>query len=141
MASGSPETMTELIDGIEPVESKSLFPKFFHDALQERMGQVGSGDDEEIELSEGRGTIIHERFLVFRNAGTRRQEDLSPHAGIRSKNKGRRTPQNHGMLRRNRKTPREKEGDFGSMVRPWRKEPTFGLVSGRYPIDGAVFLG
>ena len=78
MASGSPETMTEFIDGIEPVESKSLFPKFFHDALQERMGQVGSGDDEEIELSEGRGTIIHERFLVFRNAGTRRQEDLSP---------------------------------------------------------------
>ena len=78
MASGSPETMTELFDGIEPVESKSLFPNFFHDALQERMGQVGSGDGEEIELSEGRGAIIHEKSLVFRNAGTRRQGDLSP---------------------------------------------------------------
>ena len=77
MASGSQETMAELLHGVEPVESKSLFPTFFHDALQERMGQVGGRDNEDVELSERRGAIIHKRSLVFRNAGTRRHEDIS----------------------------------------------------------------
>ena len=51
MASGSQETMAELLHGVEPVEPKSLFPTFFHDALQERMGQVGGRDNEDVELS------------------------------------------------------------------------------------------
>ena len=77
MVTASLETMMELLDRVEPDETKSLLPTFFHGALQERVGEVGPGDDEKIELSEGRGAIIHERSLVFRNAGTRRSEDLS----------------------------------------------------------------
>ncbi|MGC8529500.1 MAG: hypothetical protein ACP5OP_04790 [Leptospirillia bacterium] len=104
------ELMTQLFQGVESGETKSIFPTFFHDALEERMGEVGPGDDEDMELSEEPGAIIHQRSLYLEVPELERGTVSSLLLREPNKKACAGEPENHGTLR---KTPKTKEKTSG----------------------------